>query len=229
MSYEAELHEDLIQEVRDYVEYDIKNRLYDKNGGVDTDYANFCTNSDMNWIREEFDGQFMYILDYIQQPDSMSEEEFEEQKNSYEIGKLVEEEKRSVFAEIDEIEDNLGTHKIYNHIVNEVEYRMRKPEDALKNLEDKLIENRVVYDIEELEEIEEYQEAKAYVASKSEDQEESKAEDPKEKESSYKKDIKKFNKQFINLKELVDKGLVSNKEIRKITGLDKDTVKLLFK
>lgn len=161
------LSRELIEEIDSYVEIEIRRRLWHENGGANTDYENFCNEKDMNWIREEINSSFDYIAEYMDRPYSLSEEEFEEAKESRDFERYVERKRQEIEEEIDSIENSLGLHKIYDHIVNEVENRRRykTAKEALENLERVLLEKKVIYDIEELEEEESYQKAKAYAAS----------------------------------------------------------------
>lgn len=141
---------------------DIRDRLYSNQGGAATDYANFCTASDFNWIREEIESEFEnfnenFISNYAYQLD-MEEDELEEELEEY--SSFIEEQRISIMNEIDEIDDNCGTHKIYDYIKNQIENRFDKAAEAFEKLEEELIKKGVVEDLEELAKIDSYIKAK---------------------------------------------------------------------
>ena len=87
-------------------------------------------------------------------------EKFEEKCYDYsDFSFLLNTEKKRIQREIDILEKESGTHKIYDHIKNELSNRFNKIEDIFKTLEEELIEKKVVENLEELKEIQSYEKA----------------------------------------------------------------------
>jgi len=146
----------------------VEERLWGKEGGAANDYANFCIGEDFNWLREEIESDFDYM------PENLIEyigSHFAEHKeavdiaHSYEVSKIIDNAKRMLLEQIEQVESEVGTHKIYDHIVNEIENRFNG-KNSLSNLADMLIEKNIVDSQEELESLESYKKAKAYYDNK---------------------------------------------------------------
>jgi len=82
-------------------------RLWSAEGGVNTDFKNFCCSEDINWIREELENDSSYFI-----------EENEEEYGSYECEEAIAEYICDLKNDIEEIESNLGFYKIVPHIEN---------------------------------------------------------------------------------------------------------------
>lgn len=147
---------------------EVEDRLWSKRGGAAHDYANFCVSEDFDWLREEITSDFYHIPENLVS-EIASEfdtwEEAEDEVYSMEVETIIDQAKYRLLEQIEEVEYSVGTHKIYEHIVNEVENRFND-KGSLKQLADMLIEKEVVDSLEELEEIESYQQAKAYLDNK---------------------------------------------------------------
>lgn len=161
---------DLQEIIDDYIKKNIEARLYNKRGGAKWDYANFCVYDDFNWLKEEIEGDFdwlkKYIVEDIELKLDIETEAAKELLEDFEVENYLYRYKEDLLSRAGEMADNVGTHKIYDHIVNQIEEMKVEAEEAFERLEEALIEKGVVEDIKELEEIESYQKAKTYVESK---------------------------------------------------------------
>ncbi len=145
--------------------HDIRDRLYAKNGGANLDYANFCIDSDFDWLEEEvkneFDNFYENFIDIYAHEVDMEDEELEEELlNNKAISNFISEKRQEIMNQINELRDSCGTHKIYNYIKNQIENRFDKPAQAFEKLEEELIKKGVVEDLEELQSIDSYIKAK---------------------------------------------------------------------
>lgn len=155
------MEEKLIEELKKYIKDTIESRLYDKNGGAKYDYANFCVEDDFDWLRSEVENDFEYFMESKAEEFGFEDyEKFEEKCYDYsDFSFLLNTEKKRIQREIDILEKESGTHKIYDHIKNELSNRFNKIEDIFKTLEEELIEKKVVENLEELKEIQSYEKA----------------------------------------------------------------------
>lgn len=162
-----------LQEIIDsYIKKNIEARLYNKRGGAAYDYANFCVYDDFIWLKEEIKSDFnwlkRYIIEDIEEELDIETEEAKELLEDFEVENYIYRYKEDLLSRAGEMAENVGTHKIYDHIVNQIEEMKVEVKEAFERLEEALIEKGVVSDLEELKEIKSYQKAKAYVESKSE-------------------------------------------------------------
>lgn len=154
--YDEEIvSEEEIYNVIDYI-IEIIDRIFDRNGGAKYDYRNFCTYKDFNWLREQIQSELEYLPEEL---------DFEENYGDFDILKdYLKEVQSFIFEIIDEIEEDTSTDNIYDHVINELEYRkIFSEKEVFESLEKELIEKHVVKDIKELKELESYIKAKKYV------------------------------------------------------------------
>ena len=116
------MEEKLIEELKKCIKDTIESRLYDKNGGAKYDYANFCIEDDFDWLRSEVENDFEYFMESKAEEFGFEDyEKFEEKCYDYsDFSFLLNTEKKRIQREIDILEKESGTHKIYDHIKNEL-------------------------------------------------------------------------------------------------------------
>jgi len=153
---------------------DAQERITSERGGAKYDYANFCTCSDFDWLREEIKSDLEYMEESIESELDAEEdinevlEAFIEEEGEYEDWEdLINSNEIQLMREVDslELEVNCSSKSdlVYRHLTNEVKNRFMNIELATENLE-KLLVKKSVISAEDLKELDGYKKAVSELA-----------------------------------------------------------------
>lgn len=177
-------------------------RITDERGGAKYDYANFCTYSDFNWLRDEIKSDLDYMVENLEgeleEDEDIDEvlEAFSQEQGYSHFQDFISEYKSELMSEVDSLESEVDSSSIsdlvYRHLTNEVKNRFMKIESATENLERLLVEKSVI-SAEDLKDLNGYKNAVAELST------------PEDKIAELKKAEKKLKKKLKKIQSKIEK------------------------